>query len=51
MKKEYISPEFFYKGVALDDVLLNSVEGYSEYIAPTDPLDDPIIENDDYMWD
>lgn len=47
MKKEYISPEFFYKGVELDDVLSNSlVEEESVYI---DNPDDPII--DDPIWD
>jgi hypothetical protein len=51
LKKEYISREFFYKGVTLSNVLAPSVENYSEYVAPTDPNDEPIIENDDYIWD
>lgn len=53
MKKEYISPEFLFTGVTFSEVLSNSVENYSQYIAPTDDWGDnePIIDDDDtIIW-
>jgi hypothetical protein len=53
MKKEYCSPEFLFFKVELDDIIMGSVEKYSEYVDPTPGnWDDPIIPDDPgIIWD
>lgn len=52
MKKEYSSPLFIFTEVELKCALMNSPEGYKEYIdtTPGDWEDPTIDPDDDIVW-